>query len=177
MKKFPALLILLLLSFNASASDYVAKPFSIGLGTYASVIAYDNAFIKDDEFSGLALSFGYAISNNIAFRGTLFSLEHDDYSNIDSSGYDLLAHFGTGLAQEGFKAYIGGGFFRDKWDVGFASETFNGLQLNGGIGYNWAAVSLDLVVGIRDSSDYEQFVFNTVSAAAVSSSLILSARF
>lgn len=183
MKKLSALLVLLLLSsaVYADSSGYVEKPFSIGIGTYSSSIVYDNIFVGDDDFSGLAFSFGYAVSNQLAFRASLFSLEHDVFSSIDSSGYDLLAHFGTGLAKKGFKAYIGGGLFNDKWKNGAVSRTFSGLQLSGGIGYNWEMVSLEFILGIRDASDYEDFVnetlFNDVSAAAVSGSLLLSYRF
>ena len=129
--------LILSISFNAFADLDNEKPFSLGIGTYRSVIATDNSFYADDELSGLAFTFGYALSDNVAFRGTYFSLEHDDFSEIESTGIDLLAYFGTGLASEGFKAYIGGGLFTDKWEVGYFSETFDGLQLNGGLGYNW----------------------------------------
>lgn len=183
MKQIFSLLLLLSLSVSANAGSENAtlKPFSIGVGTYRSVIAYDNAFAEDDELTGISFSFGYAVSDQIAFRGTYFSLEHDDFSDLESTGYDLLAHFGTGLATQGFKAYIGGGFFSDKWELASFSETFSGLQLNGGIGYNWESVSLDFILGIRDASDYEEFINqNTtlnVSAAAITGSLLLSYRF
>jgi len=158
------------------------KPFTIGIGTYATTIAYDNSLLKDDELSGFSLSFGYAVFDQFALRGSYFSLEHDDLSDLESKGIDLLGYLGTGLATHGFKAFIGGGFFSDKWQLGSVSETFNGLQLSGGIGYNWDSVSLDFILGIRDASDYEDLVnqafpFNPVSAVAVSGSLLLSYRF
>lgn len=167
----------LLLSFNA----YAVKPFSVGLGVYSSTIAFDEPLAVDHDLSGLALSFAYAFSDQFALRASLFSLEHDDFSDTDSRGYDVLAHLGTGLASTGFKAYIGGGFFRDEWDFGSSSETFDGLQLNGGIGYSWSAVSLDFDIGIRDQEDYEDF-FNEasaadLSAAAITTNLMLSLRF
>lgn len=184
MKQILSLLLLLSLSVTANAGSDNAgmKPFTIGIGTYQSVIAYDNALVGDDELAGISLSFGYAISDQFAFRGTYFSLEHDDFSDVESKGFDLLAHLGTGLATHGFKAYIGGGFFSDKWQGSFNSETFSGLQLSGGIGYNWDSISLDFILGLRDASDYEDFVnrnsfFNDVSAAAVTGSLLLSYRF
>jgi hypothetical protein len=183
MKYLFALLPLLILSSNAIAEpdEAVDKRFSVGIGTYAAKIAYDNSNISDDDFSGGALSFAYAFTDQFALRATFFSLEHNDFSDLKSKGYDLLAYLGTGLATHGFKAYIGGGLFRDKEEFGTYDKIFNGLQLSGGIGYNWDPVSLDLVIGIRDSSDYENFV-NTIpgmdiSATVVSSSLILSARF
>jgi len=183
MKYASAFLTLLILSSNAIADsgDTYEKHFSVGIGTYASTVAYDNSYYSDDDFSGGALSFAYAFTDQFALRATFFSLEHDDVSDLESKGYDFLAYFGTGLATHGFKAYIGGGLFKDKWEYGPFEETFNGLQLSGGIGYNWDPVSLDLTIGIRDPGDYEDFV-NTipgvdVSAVVVSSSLILSARF
>lgn len=184
MKYLPALSFLFVLSGSAmaDATNDVSKPFNIGIGTYASVIAYDDATLKDDEFSGAALSFTYAFTDQFAARATLFSLEHDDFSDITSKGYDVLGYLGTGLATHGFKAYIGGGLFKDKWEVGPFSESFSGLQLSGGVGYNWDFVSLELVLGLRSAKDYEDsfnnsIFYSDVSAAAVSSSLLLSARF
>ena len=184
MKYLPVLSTLFVLSSSAIAdsTDDVSKPFNIGIGTYASVIAYDDATLKDDKFSGGALSFTYAFTDQYAARATLFSLEHDDFSDITSKGYDLLGYLGTGLATHGFKAYVGGGFFKDKWELGSYSESFSGLQLSGGIGYNWDYVSLELVLGLRSAKDYEDSINNSifysdVSAAAVSNSLLLSARF
>ncbi len=177
MRSLPAFFIFLFTSFNVHAhfDDYTEKPFNVGAGIYKSVISVDEPFSEDHELSGYAFSVGYAITDQFALRATFFSLEHDDFSNIDSNGYDLLGYLGTGLATQGFKAYIGAGIFSDKWEVDRVSKTFDGLQLNGGIGYNWSSVSLDLIIGIRDADDYEDF-FN-VSATAVTSTLLLSARF
>ena len=58
-------------------------------------------------------------------------------------------------------------------------ESFNGLQLSGGLGYNWDAVAIDLVIGIRQVGDYDDLA-NTVGLtadAAVSSNLSVSFRF
>jgi hypothetical protein len=183
-KYLSALSTLFLLSSSAIAdtTDDISKPFSVGIATYASVIAYDDATLKDDEFSGAALSFTYAFTDQFAARATFFSLEHNDISDIESKGYDFLGYLGTGLATHGIKAYVGGGLFKDKWEWGSLSESHSGLQLSGGIGYNWDFVSLDLVLGLRSAKDYEDSINNSlfysdVSAAAVSSSLLLSARF
>ncbi len=183
MKFLSLLVVLFLFSFNTyAASDGAAmKPFSIGLGTYRSVITYDSAVAGDDKLSGGSLSFSYAISNQLAVRGSYFSLEHDDLSALESTGYDLLVHFGMNLASPGFKAYIGGGLFSDKWEIASFSETFSGLQLSGGLGFNWDSVALDFIIGVRDASDYEDFVNSSLSynvtATAVTGSLLLSYRF
>lgn len=171
-------LIILLTSLNTHALEN-EKRFSAGIGTYALNLSYNNA--SDDEFSGFGLSAVYAFTDQFAIRGEYYSLEHDQLSTLDVSGIDLVAYLGTGLATQGFKAYIGGGLFNETWEIGFFEEKFSGLQINGGIGYNWDAVALDFVLGIRDSGDYEDFIFRSLSvttdATAVSGSLILSARF
>ncbi|NQZ23367.1 MAG: hypothetical protein HRT53_15105 [Colwellia sp.] len=39
-----------------------------------------------------------------------YTLEHDDYSAIEISGFDTSVFYGTGLASKGIKAYIRVGF-------------------------------------------------------------------
>jgi hypothetical protein len=175
--KFHILLIfaslITLLSLDAKAEG-VEKKFNVGIGTYALKVAYD-------DLSGIGISVSYAFSDQFALRGEYYTLDHDDISALDDTGIDLVTYFGTGLATHGFKAYIGGGIFNETWELLGYEEDFSGLQINGGIGYNWDPVALDFVPGIRDSGDYEDFIqralFINVDAAAISGSLILSARF
>lgn len=182
MKKylFIAVLTASLLPLIAQAEEQ-EKKFNIGIGTYALTIVYDNDIISDDDLSGFGLSASYAFTDQFAVRGEYYSLDHDDISNIDATGIDLVGYIGTGLATQGFKAYVGGGLFSEEWESPVRTEKFSGLQLNGGIGYNWDVVALDFVLGIREASDYEDLIQETLSAnvdaAAVSGSLILSARF
>ncbi len=167
----------LLISTSLHAQEGEPKHWQIGLGIYNSTISYDLA--SDDEFSGGAISATYAVSDNLAFRGIIFSLEHDDFSEIDSSGYDLVIYGGTGLLTQGFKIYGGGGLYKDTWEVIGFEESFSGLQLSGGLGYNWDAVAIDLVIGIRNVDDYDDLA-NTVGLTAdvaVSSNLSVSFRF
>ena len=181
MKFYLSILLFLIVSFTANADNTFVKPFSLGLGLYQSVISVDDARYADDELSGLGFSLGYSISDQFALRGTYYSLEHDDFSEVDSSGYDLVGYLGTGLATYGFKAYIGGGLFKDKWQVAGFSESFSGLQMSGGLGYNWDSVSLDFNLSLRDAGDYEDFVNDilgdNIRASAVSGMLLMSARF
>ncbi|RDH84895.1 MAG: hypothetical protein DIZ80_05365 [endosymbiont of Galathealinum brachiosum] len=160
--------------FNLQAEE-APKKFNIGIGTYAMTIAYTDSFFIDDDFIGSSFNASYAISNNIAIRGNLYSMTHDDFSSLDVDGVDIAMLFGSGLENLGFKAYLGGGIFNEDWKALGATESFSGLQLNGGIGYNWDAVSLDFMLGIRETSDYEDFL--GADAASVSSSLSLSLRF
>ena len=165
---------------HAATGDPVDKRFSLGVGTYSTVIAYDDSFLADDEFSGISLSFAYAVSDVLSLRATYFSQDHDTFSSIESTGFDFLGHVGLNMGSPGFKAYIGGGIFSEEWEAGSLSQTFNGLQLSGGIGYNWESVALDFILNLRDASDYESsfnIVSPNVNAAAASGSLLLSFRF
>ena len=159
------------------------KKFSIGVGTYSLILDNDTSGFKDDEFYGAAISAGYSFTDNIAIKGAYYSLEHDDFKNLEVKGIDLAVVAGIGLATEGFKIYGGAGLFSEKWEVdGFSgNEKFSGAQLVGGLGYNWEYVSLDLSVGIRDNSDYEDFINDSLGIntdiVAVSGALTISVRF
>lgn len=167
----------LLLSTSLHAQDGVPKHWQVGLGFYSTAISYETT--SDDKFSGGAISGTYAVSDNLAFRGTIFSLENDDFSEFESSGFDLVVYGGMGLLTQGFKIYGGGGLFKDTWEIFGFEEDFSGLQLSGGLGYNWEAVAIDFVIGIRDVSDYDDFVstVGSTAEAAVSSNLSVSFRF
>ncbi len=181
MKRISFILLFSLFSFNCLAqAGNVAKPFSIGGGTYGSTMASDD-FSNDIEFSGIALSFAYAFTDQLAFRGTYFNLDEDTQPELESRGFDLNLYIGANLATPGFKAYVGGGVFKDEWSVGSSKESFNGLQLSGGLGYNWESVSLDFVLNIRDASDYEDFIndgsFINADVGVATGSLLVSYRF
>jgi hypothetical protein len=168
-------------SISAAESTQKIKLWSVGLGSYSSTVNIDGDYGDQDiEFDGLNFSTSYAFSDKMAIRASYFALEHSDFSELESSGLDVAAHFGTGLATYGFKAYIGGGFFNDTWSGRSDDETFSGIQLSGGFGYNWDILSLELMVGIRAAGDYADFVEDSGGEGdiiAVSSSLLLSVRF
>lgn len=176
---FIAVLAIILLPFNTQA-DEQEKKFTLGAGTYDLRIAYDNSSLVDGYFSGVGVSASYAFTNKYAIRGEYYRLEHDDDSGLDVDGFDLVGYYGTGLITKGIKAYVGGGIFTEMHDSSNLTENFKGLQLNGGIGYNWDAVSLEFVLGIRDVSEYKDYIEDTggisTKARAVSGSIIFSAR-
>jgi len=154
---------------------------NIGLASYALVVGYNTPQISDDEYTGAGISALYAISNNVAFRGTYYVVDHAQDLDLDTIGYDLLVYWGRGFTRHGFKAYIGGGYFNETQEDADFSDKFSGLQVNGGIGYNWSVIALDFTLGIRDPGDYEDFfkndTGNNIDAVAITGSLILSARF
>jgi len=149
----------------------------IGFGSYASAISYTNAL--DDKFAGGQASVFYAPTDNIAIKATIYSLENEIFSFIKSDGYDLVIYAGQGLISNGFKFYGGAGIFKETWSLFGSEDVFTGIQLNGGIGYNWENVALDLDVGVREITDYDN-IFSPLGYyvdAVASSSLTLSIRF
>jgi len=176
------------LSLSAYADDSTIntstpseKNWNVGIGSYASTIGVDGSYRDEDiEFSGLNFTGSYNFSDNFAIRASYFSLENDDFSALESKGLDLVAYYGTGLATNGFKAYVGGGLYSDTWSAQGEEEDFSGFQINGGIGYNWSPVALDLVLGIRSAGDYADLIEDgggSGEVVAVSASLLVSARF
>ena len=49
---------------------------------------------------------GYAVNNHLQIRATYFSLENDDFSSVDSKGFDAMVYGGVGLSERRVKGYI-----------------------------------------------------------------------
>ena len=81
--------------------------FSAGVGSYALVVEADG--YSEDQFAGFSVFGDYAFNDHFSLRGQYYSVEHDDFSELEASGLEANAYFGTGLASNGFKAFIGGG--------------------------------------------------------------------
>lgn len=169
----------LFLGVVSAGEVHAQNPNEVFIGTYGVTIAYDR-YSVDDEAYGLQLGYSRDINQNFGFRGSFYSLEHDDVAGLDVTGLDLALV--GGMLGDGFNLFGGAGLFSETWEnASGAEEDFSGLQLVGGIGYSWEQVGLDLVVGIRDSSDYESYVNSVhgtnVNTTATSSSLNIGYRF
>ena len=155
------------------------KHFNLGAGKYRMVLSNNTGF--DDKFTGYALSGQYAYSDNVAARISLYNTEEESYVQFDNDGVEILALFGAGLYTEGFKIYLGAGYFSEDWQLTTLSASLNGLMLSGGIGYNWKIISVDLILGIRDVGDYQDLADQVSPFLDIdkskSTSILLSARF
>lgn len=171
--------IVLLMLPMAAFSGEQQKNINIGVGTYGLVIANDSTVLDDDQLTGYTLSGQYAFSDMFALRAAYYALDHRDFTNIDAQGYDLVAYIGGGMISTGFKVYGGGGYYSENWETSGNSESFKGLQLSGGLGYNWQNAGLDFVLAIRQTSDYEEVLAGTGTSieVAASATFIVSARF
>ena len=165
--------------FSPAALADEKKIGHIGAASFATVISNNIAGVDDDEFGGLAIYGGGAFNDNFGMRGLLGFQSHQDV-DIDVRAMEVTIQAGTGLATEGFKAYGSAGFFSETWSSsGLSDESFTGGLFGGGIGYNWAPVSLEFWVHIRSTSDYEDALGpnSGVSLSAASAGLGLSGRF
>lgn len=147
----------LLASFQVTASESAPssqRNWSIGSGFSDFSLSNANA---DFNYDGLSFSVGYAPNNNVQIKGGYFTLHREKMRFIESKGADLMAYYGAGFTQPGFKVYAGGGLFTDQWRF-TESESFTGVQVGAGLGYNWGAIGFDLVVAIRQANQYEDLV-------------------
>ena len=165
------------LSAEAASTSTQLKHWSVGVGSYAFSIANSEDSESSSDFSGFDLSAGYAFNNHFQIRGTYFQLENDEFGELESSGIDLMAYGGVGLAKSGFRGYGGAGFFSDEWKASRDSESFSGFQFGGGLGYNWGPVALDFVLKLRQADKYEDFMYETGTYLAISGNLNVSYLF
>lgn len=174
------LLSTLLLWSQVNANKYDAsaeKHWSIGAGSYAFTLANDDDSDDTLDFSGYNIVAGYAVNNHFQIRATYFSLENDDYNSIDSKGYEVMAYGGVGLSRRGFRGYGGAGYISDTWSGRYESDSNSGLQLGGGLGYNWGLVALDFVLTLRQADKYEEYVYRSGTYIAMSGNLSVSYLF
>ena len=163
----------------AAQSDLLPKKITIGVGAYALLIANDSTALDDDQLSGFTASGQYAFSDMFALRAAYYALDHSDFTNVNANGFDLVGYVGTGMMTKGFKIYGGGGYYSESWETSGTSQSFTGLQLNGGLGYNWENAGLDFMLALRQTSDYEDVLVGSgieIDVAA-SATVIVAARF
>ena len=95
----------------AAYSGTEPKNFNLGIGYYSLQVykAYsDETYSHDSErLNGVSLSAAYMFSDNVALRGTYYSLSQSNFFNTDADGYEVLIYAGRGMAMRGFKWYLG----------------------------------------------------------------------
>lgn len=143
------------------------KNYSVSVVSAATSLSYKNA--SDDDFSGLGASVFFTIkdmgSKQWAGRATYAYMSLDGLSSVKMHATDFSALWGSNLNRNGFKWAIGGGLFNDNVSGFGNSFTFNGVQLTGGLGYNWDSVSLAFWMNLRPGSAYKGDGFKADSAA------------
>lgn len=179
---FAALGLVLATTANAEA-DSKSEPnkFSIGLASFATVIAYDTYYggTDDDSFSGLALFGKIALNDSVALKLLYGKQSFEDDSSLKADSLEGNILLGKGLLSEGFKFYGSLGFYSDELSApNLESESFSGGMLGAGLGYNWEQVAVDFWFNIRSAGDYEDKIYGSGSnVVAASGGLGLAFRF
>jgi len=162
---------------GAALADVQERKFSVGVSSYATSVDFPQG---TDDASGIGLT-ATAVFNtlgvgHLGLMANYAAMEHDQVNAIDVTNVDASLIWGKNLATEGFKFYVGGGFFSEKWEAGnLLNETFSGVQLTGGIGYNFDRIALDLFVNARPGSGYK--FQGTEADGAATAGLSISYRF
>ena len=154
------------------------RSHTIGIATWGISLPDLNAESgQDDEtqYSGGALTYQFGFHDHIAMRLNLYSADHEDSSDVTISGIDAQLILTTNARSKGFKFYIGGGDFDEKWVNGFRDISYSGGEFVFGLDYNWNRVGLDLAGGVRPQSAYD--VPDEADILIVTGSLRLTYRF
>jgi len=164
-------------SIKAIHNQVPSRSHAIGIASWGLTISDLNAPAdqSDTQFNGAALTYQFSFNNHIAARLNLYSAEHEDFSNVSINGMDGQLLLTTNARHNGFKFYLGGGYFDEKWSDENMEISFSGAQFIFGLGYNWSRVGLDLTGGIRPQSAYD--VSDEADLLFITSSIRLTFRF
>jgi len=162
---------------NSIQNGVPSRSHAIGIATWGLTLSDLNAPADegDTQFNGAALTYQFGFNNYIAMRFNLYSSEHEDFSDISINGMDGQLLFTTNARNKGFKFYLGGGYFDEKWGNGNTEISYSGAEFIFGLGYNWSRVGLDITGGIRPQSAYD--VPDEADLLFITSSLRLTFRF
>lgn len=166
---------ILAFSIHSMTQAEEVKNHSVSLVSAATVVSYENTW-GNTEFSGLGISFFTTLHDNDskqwAARATYAYMKYNNSSAISLHASDFSVVWGSNLNRIGFKWGVGGGLFNERLTSFRSNETFNGVQLTGGLGYNWENVSLAFWMNLRPASAYPGYV-----NAAANGGLELGYRF
>lgn len=159
----------------------------ISIGSHTIVLDNNVDGADDDDLSGIVLSYQRAITKYVAIKGSYFSDEHDDDSDLEAKGFEANILIGTNFTSQGVYAFAGIGYFDESWEYSDydVDIDFKGLQFSLGVGYRWEHIFLDLIISIRDPGDYEDLLNDTyggylsdsIDVTATSGALSLGVRF
>lgn len=172
------LLLLPLLFGLAAPAAALEAELSAGLGMTAAVVDHDA--LRDDNFAGPAAVGTVAFSDRVAARLGLYLWNHQDFTDADIAGGELVVLAGAGLAREGVRAYALLGWFAEGYDSLDVSVDASGPVWGLGAGHTWPRVILDLWVEGRDNDAYADVLAAREAPAAyrtMSAGLALSYRF
>ncbi|TDO99449.1 outer membrane beta-barrel protein [Marinomonas balearica] len=173
MKKLTSILLCSISAMPVFASESL----QLGIG-YSSLSVLDSRSQIDytDTVDSVHLAAKYVFNDNVAVSGmyriasdseceTSFDTDCTDPA-FEVSGIDINVLLGANLDNKrALYGYTGLGIYSETWDYnnGQVEDTFRGLQIPFGIGYNFGVVALEAEYLMRLTGDYENGLSNYFS--------------
>lgn len=165
---------------SAVVADVFKPSYSVGLARFAiSQTTEQGSYYQDYIYTGVKISGAVNLNNHIQGGVGFYNTSETQFSDLSLKGYNLRVNFGKGFTQEGFKIYGSFGLYNDQLDNGVVTENVKGLELGGGLGYNFGNIAVDWGYTLRDSSEYEteRMYGENMDVTTTSAFLALSANF
>jgi len=145
--------------------------FAIGVGSFALNYESDQ---QSADWNGFTLRGTMISSKHFAMRGRIYNTEASGFwgNTQEISGFDFSGLLGTNWNQ-GINFFGGFGFYsEDLTDDLQPDDSWSGLMLSIGLGYQWQNASLELSGDLRDPSDPEEYADDS-NASYASGSLTI----
>jgi len=155
-----------------------SRRHAIGIGTWGLTIRNPDTD-ADTSYGGGTLSYQYGINDHIALRVNFYGAKQEDFDNLTIGGVDGQILLTTNARNNGFKFYVGGGYFSEKWknETTDKEESYNGGEVIFGLGYNFSRVGLDITGAVRPKSAYDADGPNSPDLLFVTGSARLTFRY
>jgi len=155
-----------------------SRRHAIGIGTWGLTTRNPDAD-ADTSYGGGALSYQYGLNDHIALRVNLYGAKQEDFDDETIGGVDGQMLLTTNARNNGFKFYVGGGYFSEKWknEVTDKEESYNGAEVIFGLGYNFSRIGLDITGAVRPKSAYDADGSDDPDLLFVTGSLRLTYRY
>lgn len=162
----------------AVSDEPPSRRHAIGIGTWGLSINNQDTD-TDTTYGGGALTYQYGLNDHIALRVNLYSAKHEDFDDLTIGGLDGQLLLTTNARDNGFKFYVGGGYFSEKWknDINNKEDSYNGGEVVFGLGYNFSRVGVDITGAVRPKSAYDADGANDPDLLFVTGSLRVTYRY
>lgn len=155
MRTFITALLFAGLSLPALAAEQEYTNFRVGLGALRYDIHPGAEYMPDGQSTGVTLMAEFPQDN---YHGSRFIVYKLNGEGEDVWGFETQMLLGYGLAQPGFRIHTGPAWHREfittDDDGSSDPELFNGWGWQAGVGWQFAAITLELAATYRDPQDY-----------------------
>jgi hypothetical protein len=156
--------------YGAHAEESVKRQHAVGIT--ARMQTMKDSFAQSD-FYGYGIVGSTTVlggeDRDIFLRGSYTVLQSDNDFDPEGDSIEAALVWGSNLRANGFKWYLGGGYFRESWDFPYLVQNEDGSYstadestsasswlVTAGTGYNWKRIGIDVWVTYKNDSQYEE---------------------